>query len=70
MTHCAGGRRSLIIVLLCYVVSTLGGLAPINFASPEPQPEYDLVILSGRVVDPESRLDAHRLCDQVLDRRR
>jgi N-acyl-D-aspartate/D-glutamate deacylase len=35
-------------------------LAPINFASPEPQPDYDIVILNGRVIDPESRLDAIR----------
>jgi N-acyl-D-aspartate/D-glutamate deacylase len=35
-------------------------LVPINFASPASEPEYDLVILNGRVVDPESNLDAIR----------
>ena len=60
MTHRAGRRRSRTILLLCHVVAALCAIAPINFASPEPQPEYDLVILNGRVVDPESRLDAIR----------
>ncbi|MEK6304630.1 MAG: amidohydrolase family protein [Acidobacteriota bacterium] len=66
MIHRDGRRRSCIIALLCALVAALCSLAPINFASPgvaastEPQPEYDLVILNGRVVDPESRLDAIR----------
>ena len=66
MNHRASRRRSRIIVSLCCVVAALCALAPINFASsaagasPEPAPEYDLVILNGRVVDPESRLDAIR----------
>jgi len=66
MTHRAGRRRSRIIVLLCYVVAILCAFAPINFAAAERppkydfQPEYDIVILNGRVVDPESRLDAIR----------
>jgi N-acyl-D-aspartate/D-glutamate deacylase len=60
MTHCAVRRRSRITVSLCYLVAALCALASINFASSEPQPEYDIVILNGRVVDPESRLDAIR----------
>jgi N-acyl-D-aspartate/D-glutamate deacylase len=60
MTHRAGRRRSRIIASLCYLVAALCALTPINVASPEPQPEYDIVILNGRVIDPESRLDAVR----------
>jgi N-acyl-D-aspartate/D-glutamate deacylase len=60
MTHRAGGFKRRIIVSLCFLVAALCALTPINFASPEPQPEYDIVILNGRVIDPESRLDAIR----------
>ncbi|HWN99752.1 MAG TPA: amidohydrolase family protein [Blastocatellia bacterium] len=60
MTHRAGRGRTPIIVLMCYLVAALCALAPIDFASTEPQPEYDIVILNGRVIDPESRLDAIR----------
>jgi N-acyl-D-aspartate/D-glutamate deacylase len=60
VTYRDGRRRSRIIVLLCYVVAALCVLASINFASTEPQPEYDIVIFNGRVIDPESRLDAIR----------
>ena len=66
MTHHADRRRTRIITLLCYVVAALCALAPINFAAPggEPEygvaPEYDIVTLNGRVVDPESRQDAIR----------
>jgi len=59
MTHRAGRRRSRIVLFLCFAVA-LCALAPINFAALEPQPDYDTVILNGRVVDPESRLDAIR----------
>ncbi|MFY9608897.1 MAG: amidohydrolase family protein, partial [Blastocatellia bacterium] len=66
MTQRVDGRRSRrilrsrIIISLCCVATALCALAPINFASPQPPPEYDIVILNGRVVDPESRLDAIR----------
>ncbi|HXU09146.1 MAG TPA: amidohydrolase family protein [Blastocatellia bacterium] len=64
MTHRDDQIRSRItltrLILLLFVLAALGGLAPINFASPEPPPEYDIVILNGRVVDPESGLDAIR----------
>jgi Amidohydrolase family len=60
MTHRAGSLRSRIIVLLYCVLAALCALAPANFAAPEPPPEYDIVILNGRVVDPESGLDAIR----------
>lgn len=60
MTHRAGRRRSRIISLLCCVAAALCAFAPINFATTEPPPDYDIVILNGRVVDPESGLDAIR----------
>ncbi len=45
-------------VILC--LAALCALVPINFASSSTEPEYDLVILNGRVIDPESGLDAIR----------
>lgn len=60
MTHRAGRPSNRIVKSLCYVVAAMCALASINFASPEPQPEYDIVILNGRVIDPESGLDAIR----------
>ena len=66
MTHRASSRRSRIIASLCFVVAALCALAPINFALTAgeteyaPPPQYDIVILNGRVVDPESGLDAIR----------
>jgi hypothetical protein len=60
MTHRSGCRRSRLIVSLCNVLAAVCALVPINFASPASEPEYDLVILNGRVVDPESNLDAIR----------
>lgn len=59
MTHRAR-RRSRLIVSLCFLVAALCAITPINFATPEPPPEYDVVILNGRVIDPESGLDAIR----------
>jgi len=65
MIHRAGRRKSRIIAV-CYLVAALYAVAPINFASSagepsaEPQPQYDVVVLNGRVIDPESRLDAIR----------
>lgn len=47
-------------MLLCYVVAALCALMRIGVASPAGQPEYDVVILNGRVIDPESGLDAIR----------
>ncbi|HSB09533.1 MAG TPA: amidohydrolase family protein [Blastocatellia bacterium] len=72
MSQRAGGFRRHIIFLprvvlsLCCVVAALCMLAPIDTASTAGEtgygfePEYDAVILNGRVVDPESRLDAIR----------
>jgi dihydroorotase len=54
-----------IVLLACFTaVASLTGTR-INFASTsaftlDSEPEYDLVILNGRVVDPESKLDAIR----------
>ena len=58
MTHRAGRRRSRIILSLCFVVAAVCALIRIESASSEP--EYDIVILNGRVIDPESGLDAIR----------
>ena len=58
MTHrlaSAGGR---IVLLLCCACAALSVRS--NIASPHAEPEYDVVILNGRVIDPESRLDAIR----------
>lgn len=60
------GRRNRSMVSLSYLVAVLCAFASLNFASPAVgagqgvAPEYDLVILNGRVIDPESRLDAIR----------
>jgi N-acyl-D-aspartate/D-glutamate deacylase len=56
--HCRGKSR--IVLLLCFVVAAVCALARIDSASPASEPEYDIVILNGRVVDPESGLDAIR----------
>ena len=60
MTQRAGRDRSRTIVMLCYVVAAICALVRIDTASPAAAPEYDVVILNGRVIDPESRLDAIR----------
>jgi len=60
MTHRAGRGKGPIIVLLFCVVAVLGAVVPINVALPPAQIEYDVLILNGRVVDPESGLDAIR----------
>jgi N-acyl-D-aspartate/D-glutamate deacylase len=60
MTQRAGRDRSRSIVMLCYVVAAICALVRIDKASPAAAPEYDVVILNGRVIDPESRLDAIR----------
>jgi N-acyl-D-aspartate/D-glutamate deacylase len=60
MTQRAGRDRSRSIVMLCYVVAAICALVRIDTASPAAAPEYDVVILNGRVIDPESRLDAIR----------
>ena len=60
MTHRAPRGKRRVVFLLCYIVAALCALVRIDIASPEPPPEYDVVILNGRVIDPESRLDAIR----------
>jgi N-acyl-D-aspartate/D-glutamate deacylase len=60
MTQRAGRDSSRIIAMLCCVVAALCALVRIDIASPAAAPEYDVVILNGRVIDPESRLDAIR----------
>lgn len=60
MTHRAASGKSRVLVLLCYVMAALCALARIDIASPAADPEYDIVILNGRVIDPESGLDAIR----------
>ncbi len=60
MTYRAARGKRRVVFLLCYIVAALCALVRIDIASPEPPPEYDVVILNGRVIDPESRLDAIR----------
>jgi N-acyl-D-aspartate/D-glutamate deacylase len=60
MNHRANRRRRRTSVLVCCVVTALCALARVDIASPAPQTEYDVVILNGRVIDPESGLDAIR----------
>jgi len=60
MTHRGARRKSRIIALLCYLVAAFCGLVRIDIASPAAEPEYEVVILNGRLIDPESRLDAIR----------
>lgn len=60
MTHPARRRWSRIALLLCFVGAAFCALVRIEIASTTVEPEYDLVILNGRVVDPESKLDAIR----------
>src|SRR5215813_4334846 len=47
-----------ILILSCLVVLAFGATAKLNFASP--QETYDVVILNGRVIDLESKLDGIR----------
>ena len=66
MTHHVSGRWRVIVVFLALAVVALCAVARIEIASTAIEnayglePEYDLVILNGRVVDPESGLDAIR----------
>jgi len=65
MTHRAGSPGRKIIPLLCFAMAALCVLVRINIASTgereyNSEPEYDVVILNGRVIDPESGLDAIR----------
>ena len=59
MTYRPAGK-SRVLVSLCYVIVALCAVVRIDSASPTAQPEYDVVILNGRVIDPESGLDAIR----------
>lgn len=47
-----------ILIVSCLVVLACGATAKLNFATP--QETYDVVILNGRVIDPESKLDGIR----------
>ena len=60
MTHRAPRGKRRVVFLLCYIVAALSALVRIDIASTTAAPEYDVVILNGRVIDPESRLDAIR----------
>jgi N-acyl-D-aspartate/D-glutamate deacylase len=60
MIHRAASRRSRFVVLLGCVLFALPLLLQGELVSPAAAPEYDVVILNGRVVDPESGLDAIR----------
>ena len=65
MTHRAGSRGRKIIPLLCFAMAALCALVRIDIASNaereyNSEPEYDVVILNGRVIDPESGVDAIR----------
>lgn len=52
------GRRR--ISLVCFVILAFLVLPHGEAASPAADPEYDVVILNGRVIDPETGLDAIR----------
>ncbi len=60
MIHRAASRRSRFVVMLGCVLFALPLLLQGELVSPAAAPEYDVVILNGRVVDPESGLDAIR----------
>jgi len=60
MTYRAPRGKRRVVFLLCYIVAALSALVRIDIASTTAAPEYDVVILNGRVIDPESRLDAIR----------
>ena len=60
MTERNRSGRGRILILLCYLLAILCAFARIDFALPAAEPEYDVVILNGRVIDPESGLDAIR----------
>src|SRR5215813_6864659 len=51
-------RRIRILTVTCLVAAALFATIKLNIASP--QDAYDAVILNGRVIDPESKLDAIR----------
>lgn len=60
MKHRAANRKPRIVVLLGSVLFALPLLLRGAVVTPAAEPEYDVVILNGRVIDPESRLDAIR----------
>lgn len=66
MLNHRGTRRRRITIIRCLVVAAVCALAQMNIASSARdrnstvEPEYDLVVLNGRVIDPESGLDAIR----------
>jgi N-acyl-D-aspartate/D-glutamate deacylase len=60
MNHRAPSRRLRVVVLLSCVLFALTLPLQGEAVSPAAAPEYDVVILNGRVIDPESRLDAIR----------
>ena len=50
--------RSAALILVVIIAPVV--LTRLNIASPSQEPAYDVVILNGRVIDPESKLDAIR----------
>ena len=60
MNHRSKSRRLPIVVLLSCILLALDLLPVGGATSPAPEPDYDVVILNGRVIDPESGLDAIR----------
>lgn len=60
MTQRLARAGSRIVVLFCCACAALSTQVRNNIALPLAEPEYDVVILNGRVFDPESRLDAIR----------
>src|SRR4026207_1586221 len=59
MNHRAFGLNHLAALLLSCVSCAIGPLTHVGVAA-LPPPEYDVVILNGRVIDPETKLDAIR----------
>jgi len=59
MNHRAFKLSHLVALLLSCVSCAIGPLTHVGVAA-LPPPEYDVVVLNGRVIDPESKLDAIR----------
>jgi N-acyl-D-aspartate/D-glutamate deacylase len=60
VTHRNRQSKGRVIFLVWFAVAALCALVRTDIASPESAPEYDIVILNGRVIDPETKLDAIR----------
>ena len=57
MRTLAGSRPGSLTIFACCVLIMLAGSMPRSEASSATQQQYDVVILNGRVIDPESNLD-------------